>query len=182
MDTKALQNLRARADAKIVYAKIHVRLLRDHGGNGGTDFDKAVQESVLFHLLGAKDAFLVELNAYYSCELANNKVSPGKLRDALSARGLQSLELTELFELERDEESWLSHAKEMRDHSTHVSGVPRAYNCGGEDDGKVFLRNPKTGTHISEHAPDALDSWVACMEELLERLRTTATAASRSVG
>ena len=182
MDTKALQNLRARTDAKIVYAKIHVRLLRDQGGNGGTDFDKAVQESVLFHLLGAKDAFLLELNAYYGCNLANNEVSPGRLRDALKARGLQSLELAEIYELESDAESWLSHAKEMRDHSTHVSGVPRAFHVGGEDDGKVFLLNPKTGAHVPEHAPDALDSWIAGMGELLERLRTTAIAASRSLG
>lgn len=55
MDAQTLKNLRARSDAKLAYAWIHFELLQERGGNGGADFDRAVEESILFHLLGAKN-------------------------------------------------------------------------------------------------------------------------------
>lgn len=178
LDAQAIQNLRSRADAKLKYARIHVELLRERGGNGGADFDRAVEESILFHMLGAKDAFLIELNAYYNCGVPAEAVTPGNLRKAFLARGVRCPELAELYELENDPESWFAHAKQMRDHSTHVGGVPRAFHIGGKNQGKVFLRNPNTGAHIEVHAPEALAAWVDDMRELLERLRASAIAAN----
>ena len=180
MHEKDLANLRGRTDAKLVYAQVHLDFLRCHGGNAGSDVDRALQESFLFHLLGAKDAFLAELNAYYGLKLSAADVTPGNLRDKLKSQGRTSQELAELYALEGDEGSWLSHAKQMRDHCTHVAGVPRAFHIGGPDDGKVFLRNPKTGTHVEHDAPDALHAWLANMRQLLERLRSMALAANAS--
>ena len=179
MDAQVLQNLRTRADAKLKYAQIHLDLLRERGGNGGADFDRGVEESILFHLLGAKEAFLVELNAYYNCGLPVVDVTPGKLRQVFSQRGVQCPELAELYKLENDDpKSWLADAKEMRDHSTHVDGVPRAFHLGGDNHGKVFLRNPNTGVHVEVNATDALASWIESMSALLERLRAAAIAAN----
>jgi len=178
MNAQTLKNLRARADAKLVYAQIHLDLLRERGGNGGADFDRAVEESILFHLLGAKEAFLVELNAYYNCGLPAEAISPGNLRKVFSDRGAQCSELAELYKLESNPESWLAHAKQMRDHSAHVGGIPRAFHMGGEDHGKVFLRNPDTGAHVETHAPEALASWLECMRSVLEKLRASAIAAN----
>jgi hypothetical protein len=178
LDPQTLQNLRSRADAKLRYAQIHLDLLRERGGNGGADFDRAVEESILFHILGAKEAFLVELNAYYSCGVPAETVTPGSLRKVLLARGVKCAELAELFQLESDPDTWLAHAKQMRDHSTHVGGVPRAFHMGGKNAGKVFLRNPNTGTHVEVHAPEALAEWVGKMHELLEKLRVSAIAAN----
>jgi len=79
MDKTALTGLRARTDAKLLYADIHLAELSIRGTNGGTGFDRAFQESFLFHLLGAKDAFLIELNAYYSGGLSKSALSPGAL-------------------------------------------------------------------------------------------------------
>ena len=178
MDAQTLKNLRARSDAKLAYAWIHFELLQERGGNGGADFDRAVEESILFHLLGAKEAFLVELNAYYNCGLPAEAVSPGNLRKVFEARGAQCSELAELYQLESNPESWLAHAKQMRDHSTHVGGVPRAFHMGGENHGKVFLRNPNTGAYVDTHAPKALASWVVSMRSVLEKLRASAIAAN----
>lgn len=176
MDRNALLNHRARTDAKLLYAKIHLDELCAHGGNGGTDFDRAFQESSLFHLLGAMDAFALELNAYYSGGLAGQGLTRGSLRDALKKRGVVSAELAELYTIENDNTTWLFHVKAMRDHSAHVSGVPRAYHCGGPDDGKVFLRNPVTGDHVETDVLDAFSEWLQNMTTLLERLRATAIA------
>ncbi|HKZ02525.1 MAG TPA: DUF6586 family protein [Pyrinomonadaceae bacterium] len=174
MDDKVIQNLRARADAKLRYAEIHLGELKALGTLGGSDFDRAHQESFLFHLLGAKEAFIIELNTYYSCGLPESDLTSGKLRAALKGQGRTSAELAELYVLENDQSSWLFHAKEMRDHSTHVSGVARAFHRGGPEDGQVWLRNPKTGQHIERHFVEAFDDWVSNMRDILERLRSSA--------
>jgi hypothetical protein len=174
MDKKTLQNLRARADAKLRYAEIHLDELKVLGRLGGSEFDRAHQESFLFHLLGAKDAFLIELNAYYKGGLPENDVTAGKLRDVLEAQGKVSNELVQLYRLENDNNSWLFHAKEMRGHSTHVAGVIRAFHMGGPADGQVWLKNPKTGKNIERHFVDEFNDWVSNMRELLEHLRVSA--------
>ncbi len=171
-----LINARIRADAKLSYARIVLQLLSERGGNGGSDFDRALQEAFLFHLLGAMEAFVGELNVYYGAGLPADGLSRGKLRTALQQRGVSSAELAELFQIESDPTSWLSHAKEMRDHSTHQAGVPRAYHMGGPNHGKVFLRNPSTQQHVEVHVTDALGQWLGDMESLLERLRKDALA------
>ena len=174
MDQKELQNLRDRTDSKLRYAEIHFDELRAKNRLGGDDFDRAHQESFLYHLLGAKDAFLIELNAYYSGGLASKDLAAGKLRDSLKAKGKASKELAELYSLENDGSSWLFHAKEIRDHSTHVAGASRAFHLGGLNDGQVWLRNPKTGKNIERHFVDEFGDWLVNMKELLERLRASA--------
>jgi hypothetical protein len=174
MNSEALDKYRVRTDAKLRYAKVHLNQLKELSSHGGDDYDRAHQESFLYHLLGAKDAFLQELNVYYSCGLDANSVSPGKLREEIKKKGKSCAELAELYSLENDGKSWLFHAKEMRDHSTHISHVPRAFHCGGENSGKVFLRNPATNQEIQTHFVDEFDKWQVNMEELLERLRGSA--------
>jgi len=180
MDDKSLQNLRSRADAKLRYAEIHLDELKALGILGGNEFDRAHQESFLYHLLGAKDAFLIELNIYYACGLPETDLALGKLRTALKENGKTSAELAELYTLENDPDSWLSHAKEMRDHSTHVASVPRAFHIGGDAHGQVWLLNPKTGRHIERHFVDEFSEWVSNMRGLLERLRVSAISTMRS--
>lgn len=176
MDDATRLNLRSRADAKLLYAKLHLDELIARGTNGSTDFDRAFQESFLFHLLGAKEAFLLELNAYYAAGLDPTDVTLGKLHKALRKRDVTSQELANLYLLENDEESWLFHAKQMRDYCAHINGVARAFHMGGENHGKVFLRNPKTGQYIELHVLEAFGTWHATLASLLEKLRATAVA------
>lgn len=180
MDQKAIENIRARTEAKLRYAEVHLNELRALPGLGGNDFDRAHQESFLYHLLGAKDAFLLELNIYYGCNLPPDGVSPGKLRNAIEGKNRKCTELVELKQLESDPTSWLSHAKQMRDHSTHVGGVPRAFHVGGQDDGKVWLRNPKTVEEVKRHFVEEFTDWLLQMKDLLEKLRESAIQANRA--
>lgn len=174
MNEENIENHRVRTDAKLRYAKIHLDELSALNSHGGNDFDRSHQESFLYHLLGAKDAFLQELNIYYSCNLNPNNISPGRLRDRIKQNRNTSTELAELHQLENDRNSWLYHAKEIRNHSTHISNVPRAYHCGGENHGKVFLKNPTTNQEIPNHFVSEFSKWQANMEELLEKLRSSA--------
>lgn len=59
MDEKRLENLRARTDAKLRFAEVHLKELLALPRLSGDDFDRAHQESYLYHLIGAKDAFLL---------------------------------------------------------------------------------------------------------------------------
>lgn len=180
MDEKELENLRTRTDAKLRFAEVHLKELLALPGLSGDDFDRAHQESYLYHLLGAKDAFLLELNAYYQCGLPTTNLTSGKLWKALQRVNRQSPELKELYELENDANSWLFHAKEMRDHSTHVSGVPRTFHVGGNDDGQVFLKNPKTMQEVTKHFTEDFKEWHKKMSLMLERLRCSAMVVYRS--
>lgn len=174
MNYKTITPLQERTDAKLRYAAVHLDELKSIERLGGDDYDRAHQESFLYHLMGAKDAFLIELNTYYSVALNSNGVSMGKLRNALNKKGRKSNELAEIYTLENDETSWLYHAKAMRDHSTHVSGVKRHFHLGGDNDGRVFLTNPKSGEKIERDFIDDFNNWLHQMRSLLSRLRVSA--------
>ena len=173
MEETAIKALQDRTDAKLRYAAVHLHELNAMPSRRGDDFDRADQESFLYHLLGVRDAFLVELNAYYEGGLPGSGVTLGKLREALERTNRSSPEVGELFTLEKDPESWLNQAKEMRDHSTHVAGVPRTFHAGGEDDGVVWLRNPRTNQPVERDFVLEFEAWHASMGELIERLRTS---------
>ena len=183
MDQKALVNLRSRADAKLSYAEIHLEELRvrgHHGGKGGDVFARSHQESFLYHLLGAKEAFVLELNVYSGCNLPQDQVTLGKLKNQLQQQEKQSLELAELYKLESDPTGWLYRAKKMRDHSTHVGGIPRGYHHGGPNPGEVWLINPGSASDSGKHFIDEFQEWHKNMKELLEQLRKAAIQANRS--
>ena len=175
MDTNNNEHLRIRTDAKLRYAEIHLEELRAIEPLGGDDFDRAHQESFLFHLLGAKEAFLLELNSYYGINLNVGDITVGKLRESLKKQGKVSPELAEIFELESDKNSWLFHAKKMRDHSTHVWWIRRDYHLGGANHEQVWLDNPKTGQQIKRHFVDEFKDWILNMKDLLNRLRINAS-------
>lgn len=68
----------------------------------------------------------------------------------------------------------------MRDHSTHVSGVPRKFHVRGTHDGQVFLKNPKTMQEVTNHFTGDFKEWHKKMSLMLERLRCSALVVYRS--
>ena len=122
MDEERTKALQERTDAKLRYARVNLDELKEQGPLSGNDFDKAHQESFLFHLFGARDALLQELNHYYGANLSPEELTSGKLRAALEGQGLKSEELKALHELEQDEESWYRQTKDMRDYTGAARG------------------------------------------------------------
>lgn len=172
----SVRALQERTDAKLRYAGVHLTELRNQGTPNGGDFDKAHQESFLFHLLGVRDALLAELNHYYSAGLQPNALSPGKLQSALKRAGSASTEVAKLYALDQDDTSWFSRAKSFRDHSAHVQGVARAYHLGGPNHQKVKLKDPRTGEVNELHFVDEFVEFEKAMHHLVLELRTSALA------
>jgi len=179
-DDKTTKSLQGRTDSKLRYAGIHLGELKSQGPPSGDDFDKAHQESFLYHLFGTRDAFLAELNHYYRAGVPHDSLSLGKIRNALKKRGITSSELRTLYKLEQDKLSWYCNAKDMRDHSTHVQGAPRTYSVGGENHQKVKLKNPETGLLTESHFILEFDDWLHKMKALVLSLRESALSKVRT--
>ena len=168
--TEALQ---ARTNAKLRYAKVHLDELAGLPMYSGTDFDRAHQESFLFHLFGTRDVFLMELHHYYGLAPIE-KLTPGNLHNALNLKGIKSNELSAIFTLDQDDNSWYKLVKDMRDQSMHNQGLSHAFFMGGQDDGKVKLKNPTTGVLIDGHFIDEFQDAFEKMRNLIDTLRKSA--------
>jgi len=159
-----------RTAAKLRYSAIHLDNLRAVEKKGD-DFERSYQESFLFHLHGVRDAFLQEINIKYNCDLPIEKVKMQSLKRKISQMGLISVALDKLNEIESDENSWLSHLNEMRNHSAHRHTIPRLHHMGGENHGKIHLANTKNGEFISEDYFTLFGQWQSNMSELITQLR-----------
>jgi hypothetical protein len=165
------ETLRNRTDAKLRYARLHIEELRRQPDGRGHDFERAHQEATLAHLFGAYAALFQELNLYLGCNLNPEDVTLGKMRKALKERGKNDPLLTELYQLEKNPNSWLCHAKDMRDHSTHVSHIPLVHYAGGSQDGMTSFINPKKSQELTGDATATLSSFVLQMEKLIKKYR-----------
>ena len=177
MDQNTIKNLQARTDAKLRYAEIQLLDIERIPRRNGNDFERSHQEAYLFHLIGALDAFLSEINVYYQCGLAADGISAGKMRNVIMKRaGKNAPELSELHDIAALQGTWLANGKVMRDHSTHRGGVPRVISLGGELDGVNYLKNPETGAVIEEDYPLVFRRWHAQASDIVKRLRSTAVS------
>ena len=174
-----ITNAKKRTNAKLRYARVHLNELWSHQRKGsGDDFERSHIESFLFHLFGAYDAFLQELNLYYGCGLELREVKLSKLNKKLSKMDIGCPELDKLTQYEKNPKCWMNVAREMRNHSTHRRSVPRTFHAGGKDDGKVSLRDPRSGELIEKDYADVFGEWCSEMETLLNDLRNTAVKLS----
>jgi hypothetical protein len=169
----AHENLISRTDAKVRYAQLHLQELRECQLPGrGHDFERAHQEAFFAQLFGAYAALFQELNEDLGCGLKPETVSLGRMRDAMKAKGSVSPKLTALYILEQETTTWLSHAKAMRDHVSHVAGIPLVFYAGGDNDGVVAFKHPKTLVELSGDYFDSLELWIREMESLIVRTRS----------
>jgi hypothetical protein len=163
--------LQERTDAKLRYADEILKELGYLARQKGNDFDRAHQEAFLFHLLGAFDSFLAEINRYYDCNFPEDSLSANRLRKKITEMtGDTSPELRELYELGSTPGSWLNSARSMRDHSTHQRGVSRHILLSGP----VRLQVPSTGEILEQDFPDLFSEWHHLARDLIEKLRSQA--------
>ena len=160
----------SRTDAKLRYAEVHLGELHT-AERRGDDFDRAHQESFLFHLLGVRDAFLQELNIHHGCGLEIKSVNRRRIEQVLINKGTRSAALEGLSTIENDQDSWLAHATEMRNHSTHRNSIPRVYHQGGENHGGVHLTDTRSGNVLEKDYVRIFEQWVEEMRDLIQRLR-----------
>ena len=167
----ARDDLTARTDAKLRYAKLHIQELRDCSIPGqGHDFERAHLEAFFAQLFGAYASLLQELNEDLGCSLKPSAVSLGKLREAMKTKGPVNPKLTQLHQMDRDATSWFAKAKCMRDHVTHIGGIPMVFNEGGPKHGVVELRDPKTLQVLGSYFL-LFESWVNEMQRVVAAMR-----------
>lgn len=162
----------SRTDAKLRYTIVHLEELCN-AERRSDDFERAHQESFLFHLFGVRDAYLQELNLFHGCGIDIEKVTKGRLEQELKNKGIQSAALERLSQVEDDQEGWLGRAKEMRNHAMHRQNILRVYHLGGEYHGAVHLKDTRSGDEIKKDCPRLFEQWVEEMRSLIQELRAS---------
>ncbi|MEJ1966047.1 MAG: hypothetical protein WDO56_32650 [Gammaproteobacteria bacterium] len=160
---------RDRGRAKIRYARLSLEEVRKHGARGD-DFDYAHEEACLAHLDSVVDVFLQEVNVCLKLGLDLWDVNRLSIAKTLGRVGVQCLEFDELAVLLEDKTSWLSEAREFRNHGVHRAPVSRNYIIVVGDSSKVQFRNPRTGVVQQLDRLDVIAGWIDRAEELFERL------------
>lgn len=171
MNSQGLKAAQERVDAKLRYAHVMQADLRGMPRRG-SDEERAHQEAFLFHLLGARDALLQELNIIYGLGMARKGVNIDSIRNGLAASGKSSVAFEQLLAIENDSSSWLNCAKDMRNHAAHRANVGRHFYQGGLKSGQVSLQDTRTGEEIDRDYLDLHDDWLAEMGRLVTDLRS----------
>jgi len=168
--TTTAEQMKKRTDAKIRYAQVHLDALRTHSGRGSRDdFECASQEATLFHLVGAKDALLQELNIHLGCGLKASKVrNAASLKQALGGRVVPALD--EIETLEADATHWLSLPTRLRHHFTHRGDVPRRFFIGPREH-EVGVADPHDGSLRDRDVVEEMDEWITQMHDLVQKVR-----------
>ena len=112
-------------DLKLRFAAVHLEELRQASGSDEDDFYQSHQESFLFHLHGARDAFLHEVNEHHGLGIPANEVTLKRLRKELKETGKKNGQLSEIRAAEKDQSTFLHRLKEWREESTHRGGASR---------------------------------------------------------
>ena len=169
--------LESRTGEKLEYARIHLDELKREGSwDHGRHWVRAHEESVLDQVVGAKDAFLQEINAAYGAGLQMHQVHEDRLLHRLGAG--KSPELDEIMRVSdpANDWTWLALTLEIRNHGTHRARPPVVYYEGGAHSGTVRYRNPRDGTELNQTIPEFLETAIDEMEALINRLRPTLPA------
>ena len=164
-----------RTAVKLRYAGVHLEELRMKRllarAVDGDAWEKAHQESFLFHLFGVRDVLLQEVNIFHSAGLSMQNVRKHDLVERLESMGTSSAALSVLVKLEDDKTSWLSIAGRFRHRFTHQDDVPRQYVIDGANNDPVFLRDPRTGDLIETDFVKLFGEWLEKMEALAKEMR-----------
>ncbi|WP_415901502.1 DUF6586 family protein [Neptuniibacter sp. QD29_5] len=162
----------ARTNQKLSFTRLHLEQLKK--AQDDTSWSKhalieSYNESVLFHLTSAYDAFLREIAEWYKVD---TEIFQGyrALAAEMGKTGVESPELSQLSNLESDDSSWLHkmmsayeacwHGADSKQAVTETSSVSEIH---------VLQINPdhaEDGEIITEY-----QTWFDSLSELVNRLR-----------
>ena len=146
--------------------------------------ERAHEESFLYHLIGAKDSFLQEINYALGLGVREHVVSEDNLRRALDKAKKKCKALDEIENLEdgkkgkqkkegkHEKDRWLELAIWFRNQGTHRANIRRHFRRGGDVESTSFT-DPSTGEAMEQTITEFLSDCFEKMVELLNRLRST---------
>jgi len=167
---------KGRTDAKIRYAEAMLRDLQERPGAEGDDFQRAREEAFVFHLHGAIDAFLHEINDHHGCGLAANQVTLFGLEHWFVGSGGISPVLQEIRRMLVDDQTALGRVRVWRHEATHRGGTPRTFYKGGAEDGQRRLKDPTTGDPSGKSMLEEFAEAASEMRTTIRRLRAMLAA------
>jgi len=165
-----------RTDAKIRYAEIMLQELRDRPGRQGDDYQRSHEEAFLYHLYGAVDAFLHEVNTHHQFGLTEKEVSLQRLQQELTKSHKASPAIQEVVRLGQPSTGLLYRIQQWRHQATHRGGTPRTFYVGGPEDGERRLTDPATGQPASSGILDEFAAAVAEVKATILSLRVQLAA------
>jgi hypothetical protein len=162
----------ARTNQKLSFARIHLDQLKR--AQSDTSWNKhalieSYNESVLFHLTSAYDAFLREIAELYKVD-TETLSGYRSLAAELDKTGVESPEIAQLSSLEADNKGWLHklmsayeacwHGSDKQSQPTETSSVSEIHvlqvNPDHAEDGEII---------------DEYETWFESLSELINRLR-----------
>lgn len=162
-----------RTSQKLEYAAVHIRELEEYENATSNDiWENSHQESCFYHLAGAVDAILHEINDAYALGLEITQVSWQRVAQRLGETGQVSIAFSHCTRLRRQKGSWLNLLLEWRNHGAHRGRVGKIVRASTHRRVGNQFKDPRTGT-----VPDAFAE-MGC-QEVLEYV---AAEASRLIG
>lgn len=167
-----------RADEKLRFAKVHLRELVDDAQIGAHDeWETAHQESCFYHLAGAVEAVLHEINAGYGLHLEARDVDWDKVRAKLKTTKQPSPAFDLLVaEKGKDKKTgWLSQLLDWRNHGAHRGRVGKLVHLSRRRVMDNEFKDPRTG-QVQKVYPglgclDVLRRLTEDVEQLIDRCR-----------
>lgn len=137
-----------RTDQKLRYAHLTITELDEHRSAGSNDeWTNAHQEAVFYHLVGAIEGLLHEINDAYGLDLAASQVRWDQVSSKIVRSGLTSTAFEELESLRNDANSWLAQLYVWRNHGAHRARVSKVVylSAGKAPEAEDQFRDPRTG-------------------------------------
>lgn len=140
---------KGRAEQKLQYAEINLKELESYPNlTSNDDWENAHQESIFFHLTGAVEALLHEINEGYSLGMELWKVDWTNIERKLKKKNLSSLAFNHLYQLKRKDETWLALLYRLRNYSGHSHKIRKQLSVAVGSASKIpdnKFKDPKTG-------------------------------------
>lgn len=154
-----------RTEQKLQYAAIHIQELQGYANaESNDDWENAHQESCFFHLAGAVDSLLHEVNDAYSLGLELTEVGWRRVSQELQSTGQHSSTFSHSRALREEEGSWLDLLFEWRNHGAHRRHCGKVVWIGRPNQ----FKDPRTG-EVPAAFPEAGCQQV--LEELVQKVR-----------
>jgi hypothetical protein len=136
-----------RPEQKLDYARIHLSELEAYQNAGSNDkWENAHQESVFYHLAGAVEAMLQEINELNNLSISIDKVTWRSVEAQLN----KSKQISEAFNhlkcLRRDPTTWLALLFEWRNHGTHRDRVGKNVHLSNSSKVDSQFKDPRNNS------------------------------------
>ena len=162
----------SRTTQKLEFAELYLQERLKCANTGDTQ-ERAHEETFLYHLIGAKDSFLQEINHALDLGVPEDRVNEKNLRIVLDRSGRRCLALDEIESLENTESSWLNLARWFRHQGTHRANIGRFVYASTVRSRADVFKNPHSGQPMGQDIPEFLSHCFDQMVELILRLRAS---------